>query len=86
MICDLLDTHLNLVDTNIPIKHFVCLLDVFKTCLQDFFKICLPDVFKTCPLPKTSSRRLEDVFRVTIFSLPRRLQDVFGRGHVLRTS
>ena len=47
---DLLDqryTHLDLLDTDIPIKHFVCLQDVFKTCLQDVFKTCLQDVFKT---------------------------------------
>ena len=28
---DLLDTHLDLLDTNIPSKHFVCLQDVLKT-------------------------------------------------------
>ena len=49
---DLLDTHLNFLDTNIPSKHFFCLQDVFKT-------------------------RLEDVFSVTVFHLPRRFQDVF---------
>ena len=27
---DLLDTHLDLLDTDIPRKHFVCLQDVFK--------------------------------------------------------
>ena len=30
---DLLDTRLDLWDTGIPSKHFVCLQDVFKTCL-----------------------------------------------------
>ena len=39
-------THLDLLDTDIPSKHFVCLLDVLKTCLQDAFK--------------RSSRSLED--------------------------
>ena len=34
------------LDTDIPSKHFVCLLDVLKTCLQDAFK--------------RSSRSLED--------------------------
>ena len=38
--------------------------------LEDVFKICLQGVFKT------SSRRLQDAFSVTIFRLPRRLQDV----------
>ena len=28
---DLLDTHLDLLDTDIPSKYFVCLLNVFKT-------------------------------------------------------
>ena len=35
---DLLDqryTHLDLLDTDIPNKYFVCLQDVLKTCLQD---------------------------------------------------
>ena len=35
---DLLDTHLDLFDTDIPSKHFVCLQDVFKTCLQNILK------------------------------------------------
>ena len=40
---DLLDKHLDLLDTDIPIKYFVCLHNVFKTCLQDLFN----NVFKT---------------------------------------
>ena len=32
---DLSDTDLDLLDKDIPSKHFVCLQDVFKTCLQD---------------------------------------------------
>ena len=28
---DLLDVHLDLLDTDIPSKYFVCLQDVFKT-------------------------------------------------------
>ena len=38
--------------------------------VEDVFKTCLQDVFKTC---------LQDVFSVTIFRLPRRLQNVFAR-------
>ena len=36
---DLLDTHLDLLDTDIPSKHFVCLQDVLKTnkCLMGQF-------------------------------------------------
>ena len=71
---DLLGTYLDLLDTDIPKKHFVCLQNVFKTCLQDVFSVT---IFR---LP----RRLEDVFSVTIFRLPRRLQDVLRE--VLKTS
>ena len=35
---DLLGTHLDLLYTDIPSKHFVCLQDSFKTCLQHVFK------------------------------------------------
>ena len=59
---DLLDTHLDLWDTGIPVNFFFCLQDGLKTswrCLQDM-----------------SSRRVEDVFSVIIFRLPRRLQDI----------
>ena len=45
---DLLDTHLDLLDTDIPSKYFVCLHNFFKTQLQDIFKTCLQDIFKTC--------------------------------------
>ena len=57
---DLLDTHLDLLDTDILSKYFAFLYNVFKMSwrLQDM-----------------SSRRLQDVFSVTIFRLPRRLED-----------
>ena len=49
---DFLDTHLDLLDTDIPNKHFFLsprrIEDVCKTCLQDVFKICHQDVLKTC--------------------------------------
>ena len=70
---ELLDTHLDLLDTYITSKNFVCLQDVFKT---DVFKICLQGVFQTCLQDVFKTRRLEDVFSVAIFRLPRRLQDV----------
>ena len=35
---DLLDTHLDLVDTDIPSQYFAYLHNVFKKCLQDVFK------------------------------------------------
>ena len=46
------------------------LKNVFKTSSRDVFKTSSKHVFKT------SSRRLQDVFSVAIFLLPRRLQDV----------
>ena len=62
----MLDTYLDLLGTDIPSKYLVCLQHV-QTCLQDVFNTCLQDVLKNC---------LEDVFSITIFRLPRRLQDV----------
>ena len=44
---DLLDTHLDLLDTDIPSKHFVCLQDVFKTSSRHVFKTSSRHVFKT---------------------------------------
>ena len=35
---DLLDTHLDLLDKDIPSKCFACLHNVLKTCLEDVFK------------------------------------------------
>ena len=74
---DLLDTHLDLLDTGIPSIFLFFIMSsrhVFKTCLQDVFSVTtfrfprllqdvLQDVFKTSSrhLCKTSSRRLQDV-------------------------
>ena len=60
---DLLDTHLDLLDTDITCKHFVCLQDVFKTSSRYLFK--------------TSSRRLQDVFQDVKLLRWRRIEDVF---------
>ena len=70
---DLLDAHLDLLDTDIPSKYLLCLHSVFKKSSRHFFKTSSKHVFKT------SSRHvfktcLQDVFSVTIFRLPRRLQ------------
>ena len=82
---DLLDTYLYMLDTDNFIKHFLYLQDVFKTCLQNMsswvLKTCLQCVFKICTqvsrrLQNMSSRRLKYVFSVTIFRLPKRLQDI----------
>ena len=58
---NLLDTHLDLLDTDIPSKNFVCLQGVLKTSsAQQFF--VFKDVFKTsCEM---SSRYLQDIFKM----------------------
>ena len=67
---DLLNTHLDLLHTGIPSKHFVCLQDVWKTSPRHVFKRSSRYVFKT------SSRH---VFK-TSFEMPsRRRRDVFAR-------
>ena len=52
---DLLDTRLDLLDTDIPSKYFAFLHNVFKTASKRVFKTSSGHVFKT------SSRRLQDV-------------------------
>ena len=61
---DFLDTHLYLLDTYIPSKH------VSKASLRHVFKKSSRYIFKS----------LEDLFSVTIFRLPRRLEDVLKKS------
>ena len=58
---DLLDAHLDLLDTDIPSKYFVSLHSVFKTSSRYVFKTSSRYVFKTSSrhVFKTSSRRLQ---------------------------
>ena len=42
---DLLNTHLDLLDTGIPNKYFACLHDVFKTSSRHVFKMSSRHVF-----------------------------------------
>ena len=58
---DLLDTHLDLLDTDIPSKHFICLQDVLKTCSRHIFKTSSRHAFKTSSryVFKMSSRSLQ---------------------------
>ena len=62
---DLLDTHLDLLDTDIPSKYFACLHNIFKTSSRHIFKTSsrhvFRHVFKTSSrhVFKTSSRRLQ---------------------------
>ena len=70
---DLLDTHLDLLDTNITSKNFVCLRDVLKTSSRYVFKTSSRHVFKT------SSRRLGRRKIVTLKTSWRRLEDMSWR-------
>ena len=83
---DLLDTHLHLLDTDIPSKYFACLHNVFKTSSRHVFKTSLRHVFETSPrhvfkkfsrhLLKTSSRCLQRNNFSSSKTSSRRLQDV----------
>ena len=81
---DLLDTHLDLLDTDILSKNCLSprhLEEVLSPKhLEEVLKIFLQDVFKQDMylkhLQDMSSRRLEDVFNVTIPFLPRGLEDI----------
>ena len=86
---DLLDTHLDLLDTDITSKNFVCLRDVLKTSSRYVFKTSSRHVFKTSSrhVFKTSSRHVfktssRYVFKTSsrhVFKTSsRRLQDVFS--------
>ena len=68
---DLLGTHLDLLDADIPSKHFVCLQDVLKTSSRYAFKMSSRHVFKT------SWRRLQ---RNNLLSSKTSLPDVFKRS------
>ena len=58
---DLLDTHLDLLDTDITSKNFVCLRDVLKTSSRYVFETSSRHVFNTSSthVLKTSWRRLQ---------------------------
>ena len=76
---ELVDPHLDLLDTDIPSKHFVCLQDVFKMSwihvLKKSWRRLQRNNFSSF---KTSSRRLQDVlwdvFKTSLKTW-RRLQD-----------
>ena len=95
---DLLDTHLDLLDTDIPSKNFVCLHSVFKTSSSYVFKTSSRHVFKTSSghVFKTSSRHVfktssRHVFKTSSrrlqrnnFLSSRRLRDVLEDVKLLR--
>ena len=68
---DLLDTHLDLLVTGIPSKHFVCLQEVLKTSSRPVFKTSSRRLQRNnFSSSKTSSRRLvrffQDVFKTSL--------------------
>ena len=74
---DLLDAHLNLLDMDIPSKHFVCLQDMSSRRLEEVVSVtifCVPirlqDVLKDVFM--TPSRRPRDVFKTFSRRLGRR--------------
>ena len=75
---DLLDTHLDLLDTDIPSKYFACLHNVFKTSSRHVFKTSSRHVFKT------SSRRLQrNNFSSSKTSSRRSLSSRLGRRKII---
>ena len=70
---DLLDTHLDLLDTDIPSKYFVSLHSAFKTSWRYVFKTSWRQVFKT------SSRRLQR----NIFSSFKTSSRLLGRSKIV---
>ena len=76
---DLLDTHLDFLDTDITSKHFVCLQEVLKTSSRYVFKTPSRHVFKTSSRHffKTSWRRLQRNNFSSSKASSRRLEDVF---------
>ena len=82
---DLLDTHLDLSDIDIPSMYFACLHIVFKMSSRHIFNTSLRHVFKTSSKrpqrnnfssSKTSSRRLARRKIVTLKTCLRCLQDM----------
>ena len=82
---ELLDTHLDLLDTDTPNKYFVCLYNVFKTSSRHVFRTSSRHFVKTSSRHalKTSWRRLQrnsfSSSKTSSRRLARCLQDVFAR-------
>ena len=74
---DLLDTHSDLLDTDIPSKHFVCLHNVFKTSLRHVFKTSWRSLqLKNFSSSKKSWRRLQDILKTSWKTKNRHAEDV----------
>ena len=74
---DLLNNHLDFLDTDVPSKYFVCLDSVLKTFSRCVFNTSSRQVFKTSSkhVFKASSRRLQD----NNFSSAKTSSRCFGR-------
>ena len=87
---DLLDTHLDLIDTDIPSKYFACLHNIFKMSSRHVFKTSSRHVLKMSwwHVFKTSSRRLQRnnfwSSKTSSRRLARCLQDVLEDVKLLR--
>ena len=85
---DLLHTHLDLLDTDVPSKHFVYLHNFFKTSSRHVFKTSLIRFQRNSfSSSKASLRRLarclQDVLEVVKFLCLRRVEDVFKTNKCL---
>ena len=80
-------THLDLLDTDIPGKHFVCLQDFLKTSSRYVFKTFSRYVFKTSSrhVFKTSSRHVfktsSRLFSVTVLKTNKCLLGTYCKFH-----
>ena len=85
---DLLNTHLDLLDTDIFSKHFVSLQDVWKTSTRHVFKTSTRHIFKTSTrhIFKTSTRHIFKTSPRHVFKTsPRHIFKMSSR-HVLKKS
>ena len=84
---DLLDTHLDLLDTDIPSKYFACLHNVFKTSSRYVFKTSSRHVFKTSSrhVFKTSSRHVFKTSSRHVFKASSRHVFKTSSRHIFKT-
>ena len=85
---DLLDTHLDLLDTDIPSKKFVCLHNVFKTSSRHVLKTSWRRLQRNnFSSSKTSSRRLarglENIFKTSSRRLCETSSRSLGRRKII---
>ena len=67
---DLLDTHLDLLDTDIPSKYFACLHNAFKTSSRHVYKTSSRHVFKTNKCLLGSVVLKQQPFREELIAFP----------------